>query len=653
VPRRVLHYILSKEQENISPSQATKAAIHKPALLKPPSGPTHMPKETVQLMATRGLGISTNNRSKPEVTVVSQGTAKVRASLDSEIVVAALQIISEESGISISELTDASVFADMGIDSLLILQISSRFKDDLNLDVEASTFNGLSTIQDLKEHLEPRGIENSVIQHTNAIAHAEALPIMRVRESLQIKTPFTILPRSEAKHVTYLRPEELFSVDSGITRGLQIIAEESGVAVAELTDDVVFADIGIDSLLSLMILARYRDELSLQSNNISDLFVEYPTVKELKQLLSGTGTVAEKKIPFPINVITANISLSNSPDSPTSSPTWDTSQQMSRARDTPGPSPTMSEITRYGTPPPKSALSSIRQASSVILQGRPRSAAKILILFPDGSGSATSYVNTAPVRKDLCIICLNCPYLRTPEEMLESSLDALIESYITEIRRRQPFGPYNLGGWSCGGILAYKATQRLIQEGEEVESLVLIDAPVPKGLDALPKRWYDHCVSNGIFKELMPRAKSSASGISQVPEWLVPHFQANVEVLRNYFAEPLPAGFTPKTSIVWASECVTDGVKFPAFRTDKNDPQGIKFLTEKRTDFTAGEWAELFPGDVIEVEVMQGANHFSLMVSGFPKWSHFYLIHRDLTNAVVRLGSRLFYTLGCIFRQRD
>jgi thioesterase domain-containing protein len=48
------------------------------------------------------------------------------------------------------------------------------------------------------------------------------------------------------------------------------------------------------------------------------------------------------------------------------------------------------------------------------------------------------------------------------------------------IRAVQPHGPYRLGGWSFGGVVAYDMACQLRARGEDVESLVLIDA-VPPG----------------------------------------------------------------------------------------------------------------------------------------------------------------------------
>ncbi|UCK58470.1 hypothetical protein AFCA_001326 [Aspergillus flavus] len=46
---------------------------------------------------------------------------------------------------------------------------------------------------------------------------------------------------------------------------LQIISEAAGISVADLIDDVVFPDMDIDLLLSLVIVSRFREELGLDS----------------------------------------------------------------------------------------------------------------------------------------------------------------------------------------------------------------------------------------------------------------------------------------------------------------------------------------------------------------------------------------------------
>jgi thioesterase domain-containing protein len=56
-----------------------------------------------------------------------------------------------------------------------------------------------------------------------------------------------------------------------------------------------------------------------------------------------------------------------------------------------------------------------------------------------------------------------------------SSVTEMAEQYVREIRRVQPQGPYHIGGYSFGGLVAYEMAQRLQADGEEVALLALFD----------------------------------------------------------------------------------------------------------------------------------------------------------------------------------
>jgi thioesterase domain-containing protein len=59
--------------------------------------------------------------------------------------------------------------------------------------------------------------------------------------------------------------------------------------------------------------------------------------------------------------------------------------------------------------------------------------------------------------------------------------------YIDAIRSVQPDGPYLLGGWSMGGVVAYEVAQQLEAQGQRVSLLALMDAaPVNSVEDAAP-----------------------------------------------------------------------------------------------------------------------------------------------------------------------
>jgi nonribosomal peptide synthetase DhbF len=61
-------------------------------------------------------------------------------------------------------------------------------------------------------------------------------------------------------------------------------------------------------------------------------------------------------------------------------------------------------------------------------------------------------------------------------EMRPHSIDEMAADYLNLIRKIQPVGPYNLLGWSFGGLVAHAIATRLQTIGEEVSLLALLDS---------------------------------------------------------------------------------------------------------------------------------------------------------------------------------
>jgi thioesterase domain-containing protein len=55
------------------------------------------------------------------------------------------------------------------------------------------------------------------------------------------------------------------------------------------------------------------------------------------------------------------------------------------------------------------------------------------------------------------------------------NLRALASGYVRQMRKVQPKGPYTLGGWSAGGVIAFQMAHELRTSGDEVDLLVLCD----------------------------------------------------------------------------------------------------------------------------------------------------------------------------------
>jgi len=65
-------------------------------------------------------------------------------------------------------------------------------------------------------------------------------------------------------------------------------------------------------------------------------------------------------------------------------------------------------------------------------------------------------------------------------------LPAMAARYLEDVRARQPNGPYLLGGWSFGGLVAYEMARQLTTVGEHVGLVALMDTPVPDLIEDLP-----------------------------------------------------------------------------------------------------------------------------------------------------------------------
>ncbi|CAG8050114.1 unnamed protein product [Penicillium salamii] len=475
----------------------------------------------------------------------------------------ALAILAEEVGLSASEMTDDLNFADYGVDSLLSLTVTGRYREEMELDLDSSVFVDQPTVTDFKRLLAQMSPTDSTDGSSSEgdMSSAASSTDISSPNSSGIPTP------THEKSMTHGVQEE----NETMKHIISILAEEIGVAPEELDGDANLGEMGLDSLMSLTVLGKIREELDMDLPG--EFFIENQTLDEIETTLD----LKPKSKPAPAEPI-------RFPE----------------------------QITVQAPKAPSSTSVQHPPATSILLQGNPKTATQKLFLFPDGSGSATSYATIPGVSPDVCVYGLNCPYMRTPEN-LKFSLDELTAPYVAEIRRRQPTGPYNFGGWSAGGICAYDAARQLIfEEGERVERLLLLDSPFPIGLEKLPPRLYSFFDTIGLFGE----------GKAPPPKWLLPHFLAFIDSLDAYKAVPFPysdpnlADKLPKTFLVWAKDgvCSKPGDARPAPAADGSaDPREMLWLLNNRTDLGPNGWDTLVgPKHVGGITVMEGANHFTM-----------------------------------------
>ncbi len=92
------------------------------------------------------------------------------------------------------------------------------------------------------------------------------------------------------------------------------------------------------------------------------------------------------------------------------------------------------------------------------------------------SGTVLPYVELARrLGPEVPFYALQAPGLEGECMPLET-VESMAACYVEALRSIQPTGPYWLGGWSLGGVVAFEMARQLEQQGERVEQFVLIDA---------------------------------------------------------------------------------------------------------------------------------------------------------------------------------
>jgi thioesterase domain-containing protein len=66
----------------------------------------------------------------------------------------------------------------------------------------------------------------------------------------------------------------------------------------------------------------------------------------------------------------------------------------------------------------------------------------------------------------------------------QTNLEDMAAEYLRAIRSIQPHGPYYLGGWSLGDVVALEIAQQMLTQDQEVAFLAFLDTAIPSGPDA-------------------------------------------------------------------------------------------------------------------------------------------------------------------------
>jgi amino acid adenylation domain-containing protein len=105
----------------------------------------------------------------------------------------------------------------------------------------------------------------------------------------------------------------------------------------------------------------------------------------------------------------------------------------------------------------------------------------LFCVHPIGGNVLCYYELANCLRPDQPVYGLQAQGLHDGQEPL-TRVEEMAASYIEALRSRQSHGPYFLGGWSLGGVLAFEMARQLQERGEAIALLALMDswAPLPE-----------------------------------------------------------------------------------------------------------------------------------------------------------------------------
>jgi thioesterase domain-containing protein/acyl carrier protein len=133
----------------------------------------------------------------------------------------------------------------------------------------------------------------------------------------------------------------------------------------------------------------------------------------------------------------------------------------------------------------------------------------------------------------------------------DAALEEMAADYVAELRSFQPEGPYFLGGFSLGGLLALEAAEQLTAAGQKVALVIMIQSIHPEAMDYKPntpafkRMWYQMQKRASLERENLLRNPKGYASERLVHLWDAIRVQSS-------FAYQKVTGKDPSKSPEWS-----------------------------------------------------------------------------------------------------
>lgn len=517
---------------------------------------------------------------------------------------ALLQAISSETGTDISELTDDAVLGEIGVDSIMAIQITATVKNATGYDIPGTWGLEFPTIGDLrKEYKDVMGDPNAVGLDDSEDEESEE----EVEEEEVADEEFGDPDEMDIESLDGAAPAKAAGGSNVLETLLSAIATETGTDLSELTDDSVLMELGVDSIMAIQICNTLKNETGAE---IPPTFVfEYPTIGDLRREFanaeSGSSVATSSGRSSPVAEDTDVTDEDEPAPAPAPVPKKTEAKKVAPApapAPTPAPAPVVEPTPAPRAAPkaaPKTApkkktntiappkpitdpsslvkdmsvfhfeeedpdtidYSTIPKAKIVLMQGKTNSKETPLFLIPDGSGTAATYIHLPPFPSGLPVYAIESPFLRCPGKLSrKTGIPGLAKLVVEAILKMRPNGPYLIGGYSGGATISYEVARQLAETGRKLQGLLLIDMCCPRSMidtiDSVPEQGL------AVLMRLSPPDKRSFWTSSMASQFAQQHQRQIVRAVCHYDPPPMREEDRPeRVVIIWGRKGLVERAK--------------------------------------------------------------------------------------------
>jgi amino acid adenylation domain-containing protein len=126
---------------------------------------------------------------------------------------------------------------------------------------------------------------------------------------------------------------------------------------------------------------------------------------------------------------------------------------------------------------------SLRRSALVHLHGE-EAGVPLFLIHPVGGNILCYWQLAHTLGSGTPIYGFQLPEVESRETL--GSIESIAAHYLQALNTVQPSGPYRLGGWSLGGVIAFEMARQLERAGQQVSLLALIDSAAPGQLPSGP-----------------------------------------------------------------------------------------------------------------------------------------------------------------------